>query len=221
VEPAQRFDALVNGPPSVLHLDVACALLAAAFTGIDRTDEVVAHLDALANAVPEPTFDGVLDVVQQRLTGNRGDYHDPRNSYLPDVLDRGLGLPITLSVVAIEVGRRAEVPVVGVGLPGHFIVGDGSGHRFGDLFNAGARYDRSTLRQVWPSLVGPTLPFDELHLLPVTERAILIRMLNNLRAGVLSTGRPGAITALVALRSSFVELAHEAREYPRWLRQYN
>jgi regulator of sirC expression with transglutaminase-like and TPR domain len=221
VEPAQRFDALVNGSPSALRLDVACALLAAAFTGVDRTDEVVTTLDALADSVTEPTFDGVLDVLQQRLTGNRGEYHDPRNSYLPDVLDRGLGLPITLSVVAIEVGRRVSVPVVGVGLPGHFIAGDGSGHRFGDLFNAGARYDRSTLRQVWPSLVGSDLPFDELHLLPVSERAILIRMLNNLRARVLATGGLGAIRALVELRSSFVELAHEGREYPRWLRQYN
>jgi regulator of sirC expression with transglutaminase-like and TPR domain len=155
------------------------------------------------------------------LTGNRTDYHDVRNSFLPDVLERGLGLPITLSVVAIELGRRVGAPVVGIGLPGHFIVADDTGSRYGDPFHAGARYDRATLPQVWPVLVGSQLPFDELHLVPVGERAILIRMLNNLRAVVLPAGQMHAIQALAALRSSFAELAHEAAEYPRWLRHLN
>lgn len=221
MEPAQRFDALVNGPPTAWALDRACALLAAAFTGVDRSDEVVERLDELAGRVVAPSFDGVLDVLDKVLTGNRSDYHDIRNSFLPDVLDRGLGLPITLSVAAIEVGRRVGAPVVGVGLPGHFVVGDGTGERFGDPFHAGARYDRSALQRVWPSLVGSRQPFDELHLVPVSERAILIRMLNNLRATVVPAGDLRAIQALVALRSAFVELAQEAVDYPRWLRQYN
>ena len=59
-----------------------------------------------------------------RFTGNAVDYYDPRNSYLDQVLARGLGIPITLSVLAIEVGRRVGVPLVGVGMPGHFLVRD-------------------------------------------------------------------------------------------------
>ena len=221
MDPAQRFDVLVNGPPPQLHLDRACALLAGAFTGVDRSEEVVTRLDQMAARVGEPTLDGVLDAMRGSLTGNRSDYHDVRNSFLPDVLERGLGLPITLSVIAIELGRRVGAPVVGVGLPAHFIVGDGAGERFGDPFNAGASYDRATLREVWPVLVGSRVPFDELHLVPVNERAILIRMLNNLRAVLVPAGELRAIQALAALRSAFVELAHEAPQYSRWFRQYN
>lgn len=221
MDPAKRFDALVNGPPHHLRLDVACALLAGAFTGVDRSDEVSARLDQMAARVGEVTLDGVLDAMRGSLTGNRSDYDDMRNSFLPDVLDRGLGLPITLSVVAIELGRRVGASVVGIGLPGHFIVGDCTGERFGDPFNAGACYDRITLQQVWPALVGARLPFDELHLAPVGERAILIRMLNNLRAALVPSGEVRAIQALASLRSAFVELAHEAPHYPRWLRHYN
>jgi regulator of sirC expression with transglutaminase-like and TPR domain len=54
--------------------------------------------------------------------GNRQQYYDPRNSYLNQVLDRRIGIPITLSIVAMAVGTRAGLDVVGVGLPGHFVV---------------------------------------------------------------------------------------------------
>ena len=56
------------------------------------------------------------------LSGNVGDYYDPRNSFLNDVLDRKLGIPITLSIVYIEVGRRLGLPLEGVSFPGHFLV---------------------------------------------------------------------------------------------------
>src|SRR5262245_38513606 len=59
---------------------------------------------------------------QLNFSGDRTDYYSPRNSYLNVVLDRRLGIPISLSVIYLEVGRRLGLPVVGVGLPGHFIV---------------------------------------------------------------------------------------------------
>src|ERR687885_5523 len=60
--------------------------------------------------------------VERGFRGNSQDYYDPRNSFLNDVLDRKLGIPITISVVYMEVGRRIELPLQGVGMPGHFIV---------------------------------------------------------------------------------------------------
>ena len=78
------------------------------------------------------------------FAGNTTDYGDPRNSFLPDVIERRLGLPITLSVLMIEVGRRIGVGLHGVGMPGHFLVGvDGDPDAFIDPFHAGARARRS------------------------------------------------------------------------------
>src|SRR5262249_8446968 len=73
------------------------------------------------------------------LRGNARDYHDPRNSYLNDVIDRRTGLPITLTVVAMAVARRADLCVLGVGLPGHFIARavDGENSVLFDPFHGG------------------------------------------------------------------------------------
>ena len=78
---------------------------------------------------PDPLF--FLNTLSEYLfdelgfTGNREDYYDPRNSYLNDVLDRRLGIPISLSLVYVEVGKRAGAPLVGVGMPQHFLVRHG------------------------------------------------------------------------------------------------
>jgi regulator of sirC expression with transglutaminase-like and TPR domain len=221
MDPARRFAALVSGPPTALALDQACALMAAAFTGVNRYDDVMRALDELAVRTAEPSLRGVLGVMRGRLTGNVADYYDPRNSYLDEVLARGLGLPITLSVVAIEVGRRVGAPIAGVGLPGHFMVRGEGTDEFGDPFHNGSVFDRSGLVERWDHLVGPGHRFDDLHLLPVSERAVLIRMLNNLRAIFVQRGEPRALYALAVMRGAFAELADEAPQHARWVRTYN
>jgi regulator of sirC expression with transglutaminase-like and TPR domain len=221
MDPAAAFAALVSGPPTALRLDRACALMAAAFTGRDRTDEVRSRLDELAGDVADRSLAGVLAVMRDRLRGNRDDYYDPRNSFLDEVLARGLGLPITLSVVAIEVGRRAGVPIVGIGLPSHFMVREASREVYGDPFGDGAMYDRSGVVAAWHRLVGEGHAFDELHLAPVSERVILIRMLNNLRGVYLRTHDPRGMYALSVMRGGFAELAHEAADHAQWVRHLN
>src|SRR5688572_18619951 len=104
---------MLAAPPDGLELDRACALLAASFTGVDRTDEVLRRLDELAAACEDPSLPAVLAVMRGRLSGNAQEYYDVRNSFIDSVLERGLGLPISLSVVAIEVGRRIGRPIVG------------------------------------------------------------------------------------------------------------
>ena len=59
---------------------------------------------------------------EEGLRGNRDDYYDPRNSFLNDVLDRKLGIPITLSVIYMDVARRVGFPIAGTGMPGHFLL---------------------------------------------------------------------------------------------------
>lgn len=221
MDPAVRFASLVSGPPQALHLDHACALMSASFSGQYRHDVVMSGLDALAGQCEDHSLEGVLSVMRPRLTGARDDYYDPRNSFLDDVLQRGVGLPITLSVVAIEIGRRLDVPIVGVGLPSHFIVRDATRDIYGDPFNDGAIFDRSGLVARWSRLVGEGHPFDELHLNPVDDRTILIRMLNNLRALYLRRNEPRSMYALSIMRGGFAELAHEAPQHARWVRHLN
>ena len=221
MDPAGKFAALVTGPPPALTLDVACSLMAAAFTGEDHHDEVVARLEELAAMCVDQSLTGVLAVMRGRLSGNRIDYYDPKNSFIDQVLSRGLGLPISLSVVAIEVGRRVGVPVLGIGLPSHFMVREAGRELYGDPFNDGAIYDRSGVVGAWSRLVGEGHSFDELHLAPVSERVILIRMLNNLRGQYVRTSDARGLYALSVMRGAFVELAHEATEHAKWVRHLN
>ncbi|HWW76355.1 MAG TPA: transglutaminase-like domain-containing protein [Pyrinomonadaceae bacterium] len=121
---------------------------------------------------------------EQGFVGNETDYYDPRNSILQQVLGRRTGIPITLSIVYIEVGRRAGLRVEGVGLPGHFVVRawemEGEGVLV-DPFNrrtTDAEECQSRLDVIYDGRV--TLS-DE-HLRPVGARAILARLLGNLKA---------------------------------------
>ena len=109
MDPTDRFVEAVRNPTPDIHLDVLTALIGASFERDADVDEVVATLDHLA-AECEPTFEGILGQFHHHLTGNTADYGDPRNSYLHAVLHRGLGIPITLSVVAIELGRHLVTP---------------------------------------------------------------------------------------------------------------
>ena len=122
--PAERFIDLLNRPASDTNLDLLATLIGAAFDGSADVDNVLVELDRLASECA-PSFDSILATLftSGRLRGNTADYGDPRNSYLHRVLERGVGIPITLSVCAIEVGRRLGVPIAGVGLPGAFSLG--------------------------------------------------------------------------------------------------
>lgn len=118
------------------------------------------------------------------LTGNPTDYYDPLNSHLAIVLERGVGIPITLSIVYLEVARRAGLEAVGVGFPGHFLVGLGpdSARLLLDPFHDGRIVTRGELMERFRRQLGPDAPFDPACLRPVTTRQILYRMLNNLKA---------------------------------------
>lgn len=113
--------------------------------------------------------------------GNDDDYHDARNSCLDQVIERRTGLPITLSLVYIELSRRLGQPVHGVGLPGHFVVkyDDGSYATYIDPFHGGKLLTEDDCRQLAREIVGVDIP--DSALAPVSDRYILVRMLNNLR----------------------------------------
>ena len=190
--PRDRFAAAVQRDDAAIDLAAAALLIAAeAYPGLDVA-HYTAQLDALADATRAAVERAGSDLerahalvrglaVEQRFAGNRGDYYDRRNSFLNDVLDRRLGIPITLALVYIEVGRRLGLPVVGVGFPGHFLA-KLAGERdivldpfCGEILDEAACDER--LKQV----AGAQATFDARLLRGAGVREILVRMLRNLK----------------------------------------
>jgi len=122
--------------------------------------------------------------------GNERDYYDPRNSYLNEVLDRKVGIPITMSIVYMEVGRRIALPVVGVGLPGHFLVRvlTTEGDLLIDPFAGGAELTEDDCQERLDRVYGGLLRLEKKMLQPVTKKQILVRILNNLKTIYMSQG---------------------------------
>ncbi len=118
--------------------------------------------------------------------GNDADYYDPRNSFLNDVLDRRLGIPITLGLVYMEVARRAGVVTHGVNFPGHYLVRIEHPRRgeplIVDPFNGGALLDRAALAGLLERTTSGHRRLDASMIAPASARQTLLRMLMNLRA---------------------------------------
>jgi regulator of sirC expression with transglutaminase-like and TPR domain len=117
------------------------------------------------------------------LRGNQADYYDPRNSYLNEVLDRRLGIPISLSVIYLEIGKKLGLPVAGVGLPGHFVVAADApaGPVYLDPFNGGVQLSLEDCVRLVRSASGYQGLFEARWLAPTPLGEIVARMLNNLR----------------------------------------
>jgi regulator of sirC expression with transglutaminase-like and TPR domain len=115
--------------------------------------------------------------------GNTDEYDDPRNSFLGEVLDRRVGIPVSLSVLMIEVGRRAGVVVEGVGFPGHFLARAPveGGYLFFDTFAQGRVLPRQDLRLLYAKHKGEDRDPDPKYLQKLPNRDIVLRMLQNLR----------------------------------------
>ncbi len=124
------------------------------------------------------------------LRGNREDYYDPRNSFLNDVLDRGLGIPITLSIIYMEVAKRVGFLLAGVGMPGHFLLkhyGDDGQETLIDCFNRGDILSRQDCQSRLDEIYSGEMAMRPEFLHPISRRQILTRMLNNLKTVYLST----------------------------------
>ena len=165
-------------PDERVPLDEAALLIAAHDHDVD-VHAGLRTLDELATGAPADAGALVDHVVGDLgFTGNDVDYGDPRNSYLDEVLRRRLGLPITLGVLVIELGRRTGTAFAGVGMPGHFLVRTDE-RTFYDPFHGGTRLDADGCR-VLLERVLPGVPFDPGFLAPIGAHAILARMLANL-----------------------------------------
>jgi len=208
-------------------LDLARAALAIAHEEYPSLDEAayLGKLDEIADQVMRSLPPGALaerrvgrlNLVLFRELGFRGndaDYYDPRNSFLNEVLDRRLGIPLTLSLLYLEVARRCGLPAEGVNFPGHFLVKVplDEGELIVDPFNRGRLLGKDDLQKLLAS-TSRDARLSARHLRPASGRDILARMLHNLRAiYVERRDMPRALSAverLLVLAPSDVRMLRE------------
>ncbi len=189
-----RFVTLMARTSEDISLDEAALLVAAEEypdldigTYLARLDAMVASLQPSILRELDPTrLVQLLNdhlFVTLGLRGNTAEYDDPRNSYLNEVIDRRVGIPITLSIIYITVGRRLNLPMAGVSFPGHFLVTylASSAPLFVDPFNQGRLMHDSDLRRAILEQFGSEVDFDPAVLRPATAQEIIARLLRNLK----------------------------------------
>lgn len=137
-------------------------------------------------ATTQETIKAINSVLfdEEGFRGNRDDFYDPKNSFLNDVIDRRLGIPITLALLYMEVGRRVGFPLFGVGMPGHFLLKhyDQEGRETViDAFNGGRIMTSEDCQQRLNDIYDGQVALESKFLVPVTRRQMLTRMLNNLK----------------------------------------
>lgn len=140
----------------------------------------IARLDAMAARVHGDTHLALRRVIaiEDGIGGNVDDYHDPSNSFLHRVLETRRGIPISLSVLWIEIGQRAGIDMVGVGLPGHFVVY--AGGQMVDPFHYGEAIGFEEAAGLVAGAMGGSPRLDRSWLSPVDSTGIIQRMLRNL-----------------------------------------
>ncbi len=203
-----RFARLVARPDA--DIDLAAGALLIAALGRPPIDEeaVLGQLDAIAERVRirvdlgDPQFAVVarLHDVLYRELGFRGptaaEYGDPSNSHLDEVAARRIGLPISLAIIELEVGARLGLALAGIGLPGHFIVGGPNGSLF-DPTDGGRGLTPDDCQALIRRAVGEGVLLHAGMLRPTGRRAILARVLRNLKAARLARREwPAAVDAI-------------------------
>ena len=154
---------------------------------LDRLDRMAAKvkLEMTANTESEDIITklNIILFEQEKFRGNRENYYDPDNSFLNRVLDRKTGIPITLSLIYIEVAGRLGLDVRGIGLPGHFITAlyHASGKIFIDPFNRGEILTVDECLEIIRTHMGNAFAPDLHWLQPISRKELLIRMLRNLK----------------------------------------
>ena len=203
------FDLLMELPADEIRLDCAALHLCRDVYPHLDLNTYLGKLDTMAEALADARpglaatlrYQAMREVLVEgyELTGNQEDYYDPQNSYLSRVIDRRVGIPISLAVVWIEVGRRLKWPVAGLRFPEHFLVRFDDPERFvlADPFNDGRSLSVEDCRQILHRQSNGKRRFSSKYLQPVGTRAILTRMLNNLRSIYLANQDWGRLSAVL------------------------
>ncbi|MBS1789972.1 MAG: tetratricopeptide repeat protein [Acidobacteria bacterium] len=189
-----QFTEIVTRDEDRLELDRAALLIAAEeYPNLDIEEylSLLDHFGEQARARDDYFADPLTQIMRLGnllfddlgFRGNAENYYDARNSFLNNVIERRTGIPITLSVVMMEVGRRIGLTLYGVGMPGHFLVKyvGGGQEIFADPFHGGRIVDEDRCRRMIEEMYNGQLSFSSSFLNAVTKKQILSRMLQNLK----------------------------------------
>ncbi len=192
-----------------------------AYPKLDANDQI-AKIDLLAARVRDRCPDGAktrhilgqinwILFVEEGFRGNQDDYQNPQNSYLNEVLDRKLGIPLSLSILYLAIADRLGLAMSGVNLPGHFLIRSGRGEstHFVDPYSQGVILDRLGCNRLAARATGRIEPIDDAVLAPCSTSTIVVRMLRNLKASYLREhdfeAAVPVLRRLVALRKGDLE----------------
>jgi regulator of sirC expression with transglutaminase-like and TPR domain len=212
------FTSAVAGDPAAVPLDEAALAMSAVLQpGLDLIGWM-ATIDDIAARCATPTRSGVIAhvCVEMGFVGDRTAYGDWRNSCLDQVIAQHRGIPITLSVLVIEVARRVGVQLTGVGMPAHFLVGDPNDPDwFADPFDGGTELDRAGCRQLLHDLTHGQVPWHDSYLGSTPNRLVIARMLNNLRNAFSQLQDPVRLALVMRMRMAVPEFANEVADAAR------
>ncbi len=206
----QHFYQEVQQPDEQINLERAALYIAQEeYPDLD-VDEYLNALDTMADDIREqlPIESYSLKILKTinhylyenlGFAGNTEDYYDPRNSFLNDVIDRRTGIPITLSLVYLAIAQRLDFPMVGIGMPGHFLIRPIQEDMdiFVDAFSQGEILFPQDCQDRLNQMSGQSFEMQPQFLAAVTSRQFLARMLTNLKATYLNRGEMEKVLAAI------------------------
>ncbi|HUP66145.1 MAG TPA: tetratricopeptide repeat protein [Thermoanaerobaculia bacterium] len=212
----ERFREIATRSDEDLDLGEASLVIALEEYPALSVDDYLVRIDRWGEAVRERVgsshdVERIVEEINHLLFeeegfhGDEGDYYDPRSSFFNEVLDRHAGRPLSLSILYIEISRRAGLPVTGVSLPGRFLVKVAGpwGEILIDPFESGQVLSTAECQQIMDSVFGGAVRLREHHLRSFGKREILARLLAHLKATHLSrrnlAGAAAAIDRLLIL----------------------
>jgi len=221
----ERFTELFSTRGEIVPLDEALALIGHFADPSSDPHLVLGELDRLASTI---TSTNAVDLMSELFgpsgfTGNSVEYDDPNNSLLQHVLARRLGIPITLCAVAIEVGRRVDIDIVGVGMPGHFLCRTASQREpsFFDPFHSPSSLTADQCKRLYENLTQMENWSAE-FLEPSSARLMVIRVLSNLKSIYRRRSDIANLRWVMRLRSVIPEIAaSESAEFAQLVRRSN
>ncbi|HEY9779460.1 MAG TPA: SirB1 family protein [Leptolyngbyaceae cyanobacterium] len=222
----QSFIQEINQPDKQIDLAKAALFIAQEeYPNLDP-DEYLNALDTMAFELQQQLPDRqyplrIIQTINRYLyddlgfTGNVADYYDPRNSFLNEALERRTGIPITLALIYLEVANRIDFPMVGVGMPGHFLIRPDvpDMETFVDAFNRGEILFFQDCQERLAQIYGQPVTLQPEFLESVSNRQFLMRMLTNLKFIYLQQEElEKALRAVERILLLFPELARELRD---------
>lgn len=222
----KEFEQLMADRGTEPRLDLACALISFAGDPTHSVDSVLAGIDAISNNLFSEDVPSMMKYLfsPRKFFGNSMNYDDPANSLLGNVIESKLGIPISLSVIAMSVAERKGLSMFGVGMPGHYLcatLAAGGETVYFDPFHGSGPLSASDCRSLYEGLTG-LANWSEDFLNPVSSRLTVIRVLANLKSIYRRKGDVDGIRWVMRMRLSIPEIAAaETTEFARLVRGSN